>query len=151
MKKKILIVIFALSAVVAVSILLFHKASSPVLPADPQEQVSFKLSPPAPHRIKSKPVYIDYTQAPDYVGKNVCVTGFVDHIDTSVTNTLTLSFCADTKQCPFGAVIFKDYAPKFLTPSMYLSRKVEITGTIIYYEGFIRIVLTDPAQIKIVQ
>ena len=91
---------------------------------------------------------IDYTEAPNYVGEYVCVSGKIDHVYTSKKGTIFLNFCTDYKTCPFGAVIFGEDAYKFPNPQQYEGKALEITGLIKSYQGRPEIVLKDISQIK---
>ena len=147
-KIKIPAAIIIAAVIIAASIWLSNKPPSAVPQAAPQTEQSQRQS-TAP--LQQTDININYTQAPDFVGKYVCVTGVVDNIFTSKTNTVFFNFCKDYKNCPFSAVIFKLNAPKFPDPSLFLSKTVRITGFITSYQGRPEIVLEDPAQIKIVQ
>ncbi|MGA2915433.1 MAG: hypothetical protein ABSE89_05345 [Sedimentisphaerales bacterium] len=150
MKNKIFLTIFIAAIVIAASIWSLSRPPVSAPRVFDENQTSPQSMRP-PQTVQPALIRISYTQAPDYVGKYVCVTGVVDHVDTSVANNIFLYFCTDSKKCPFGAVIFKLNAPKFLDPSLFIGKTVEITGTITYYQRLIKIILTDPAQIKIIQ
>jgi DNA/RNA endonuclease YhcR with UshA esterase domain len=108
-------------------------------------------NPQMPPFAKSPSKHISFDQAPDNIGKVVCVTGKVDHVYTSPKGTVFINFCPDYKTCPFGAVIFDSSVSKFPNPQQYAGKNVEITGFITAYQGRAEIVLDSPAQIKIEQ
>jgi DNA/RNA endonuclease YhcR with UshA esterase domain len=146
-KNKIPLAIIIAAFVIAASIWLSKRPPS----AAPQiAQTSQQSSKPAQPPQSSLP-RISFSQAPDYIGKSVCVTGKVDRVYTSQKGTVFINFCPDYKTCPFGAVIFASSVPKFPNPQQYAGKDIEITGFITAYQGRPEIVIESPDQIKIGQ
>jgi hypothetical protein len=147
---KMPITIIAAALIIAAAILFSRKPPSAPLPPDneikqiPRQTLSPSSQSPSPASTR-----ISFYQAPDNIGKVVCVTGKVDHVYTSGKGTVFINFCADYKNCPFGAVIFVSNAPKFPNPQQYTGKNVEITGFITAYQGRPEIILESPDQIKI--
>ena len=141
-KNKVPLAIIAAAIIIAVAILLSRRPPSAALPPNNENRQTSWRSP-------SK--RINFTQAPENIGKVVCVTGKVDHVYTSQMGTVFINFCPDYKTCPFGAVIFDSSVSKFPNPQQYTGKNVEITGFITAYQGRAEIVLDSPDQIKIEQ
>lgn len=145
-KNRIPAAIIIAGLIIAVAIWMTSRSSIDSFPS-PKQNRQFK---PA-ESLQTPSARITFSQAPDYLGKYVCVTGRVDHIYTSQKGTIFINFCPDYKSCPFGAVIFNSNVSKFPNPQQYTGSNVEITGFITAYQGRAEIVLESPAQIKIEQ
>jgi DNA/RNA endonuclease YhcR with UshA esterase domain len=146
-KNKIPIAIVIASVIIAAAIWLSVRPPANPDRTPPATEQSSEL----PQAVQPTSIRISYTQAPDYVGKYVCVTGIVDHVYTSQKGTVFLNFCPDYKSCPFGAVIFGSNTTKFPSLRRYTGRKIEITGFITLYQNRPEIILESPAQIKLAQ
>lgn len=95
--------------------------------------------------------YIDYTDAPQYVGSNKTVRGRIDNIYYSQkSDTTFINFCPSYKTCPFSSVVFSSDKSKFGNLFDYEGKTVEITGLIKTYQGRAEIILNSPTQIKII-
>ena len=139
-KNKVPLAIIAAALIIAAAILVSRRPPSAALPPDNENRQTPQPSPST---------RINFTQAPENIGKVVCVTGKVDHVYTSDKGTVFINFCSDYKNCPFGAVIFDSSVSKFPNPQQYTGKIVEITGFITAYQGRAEIVLDSPDQIKI--
>lgn len=91
---------------------------------------------------------ISYTQAPENIGEQTCVTGVVDHVFTSRTDTTFINFCRDYRKCSFSAVIFEDDKHNFPGVHSFDGQKLTIEGRIQTYEGRPQIILKQKAQIR---
>jgi DNA/RNA endonuclease YhcR with UshA esterase domain len=150
-KNKIPLTIIVAAVIIAVAILLSNKPSSISPPDIPEREPSPQQSRQPAQPLQSSAARISFTEAPNYIGKIVCVTGKVDHVYTSRKGTIFLNFCPDYKTCPFGVVIFGSNASKFPSPDQYTAKNIEITGFITAYQGRPEIVLESPDQIRIAQ
>jgi hypothetical protein len=140
------IAIVAAAIIIAAAIFLSRKPPAALPPGNENRQ-----SLPSAEPARSPSTRINFTQAPENIGKVVCITGKVDHVYTSQKGTVFINFCPDYKNCPFGAVIFVSNASKFPNPQQYTEKNVQITGFITAYQGRAEIVLDSPDQIKIEQ
>jgi len=150
-KNKIPLTIIVAALIIAAAILLSGRPSPANLPDAPEREQPPQQSPQPAQPPQSSSTRISFTEAPNYIGKTVCITGKVDHVYTSRKGTIFLNFCPDYKTCPFNAVIFVSDASKFPSPDQYTGKNVEITGFITAYQGRAEIVLKSPAQIRIAQ
>ncbi len=144
-KNKVPLTIIVAAFLIAASIWLSNKLTTPQLSKTVLAQQSQKTAEPSQHAAKR----IDYTEAPNHVGEYACVSGKIDHVYTSQKGAIFLNFCLDYKTCPFGAVIFNPDAYKFPNPEQYEGQTVEITGLVKSYQGRPEIILDDLDQIKI--
>ncbi len=94
---------------------------------------------------------IQYTEAPNYIGKEAIVEGTVVRMGSSQRGTIFLNFCFDYRKCPFYAVIFASQASNFPHPQQYQGKKVQIWGVIGTYRNQAQIILNDPSQIRVVE
>lgn len=90
---------------------------------------------------------IMYDQAPNHVGEYTCVTGVVDHVFVSRTDTTFINFCSDYRTCPFYSVIFESDQHQFSSIEQLEGQQVNITGTIDTHEGRPQIILNEPSQL----
>ncbi|MFA7302239.1 MAG: phospholipase D-like domain-containing protein [Candidatus Paceibacterota bacterium] len=91
---------------------------------------------------------IDYTEAPEHIGKQASVQGTLLRAYTSAGGTTFLDFCKNYKTCPFTAVIFSDDLKAFGDLSHYEGSVVTLTGKIVSYQGKAEIILDNPSQIS---
>lgn len=89
-----------------------------------------------------------YTQAPDHINEHVCVTGIVDHVFTSRSNTTFINFCRDYRECAFSAIVFEDDKHKFPDVHDLDGKKVTLEGRLQTYEGRPQIILKQKVQIR---
>lgn len=91
---------------------------------------------------------INYTDAPNHIGNQVVISGKVDNIFVSKTNTTFINFCRDYRSCPFSAVIFADDRSQFGDLEKLIGETVQISGIVNEYKGNPQIVLKNPSQLK---
>ena len=91
---------------------------------------------------------INYTDAPHHIGKQVVISGKVNNIFVSKTNTTFINFCQDYRSCPFSAVIFADDRSQFGDLQKLIGETVQISGVVNEYKGNPQIVLKNPSQLK---
>lgn len=90
---------------------------------------------------------IDYTQAPNYIGKNALVKGTIVRVNTSRKGTVFFDYCSDYKSCPFTAVVFSSNSSNFNNLSSYEGKTLTIKGFIKTYQGRAEIILDNQNQI----
>jgi len=91
---------------------------------------------------------INFTNAPKYIGQQVVISGQVDHVFVSETDTTFINFCKDYRLCPFSAVIFPDDRSQFGDLQQLIGETVQISGVVNEYKGNPQIVLQNPNQLK---
>ncbi len=94
---------------------------------------------------------IHFSQAPDNIGATTCVSGVVNNVYVSATDTTFINFCEDFQTCPFSSVVFVDDKSNFRNISDYEGKAVSITGKIDTYRGRPQITLREPAQLRLEQ
>ena len=98
--------------------------------------------------VGAKPGCISYEQAPNHVGVDTCVTGRVDHVFVSGSNTTFINYCEDYRNCPFSAVLFDGDRSRFSAVGELSGKVITIDGVIRTHEGRPQIILRDPSQIR---
>lgn len=96
----------------------------------------------------SQALAVNYTDAPQYVGKNVVVSGKVVQVFVSRSNTTFLNFCADFRSCPFSAVVFAADRNEFGDLQKLEGTTVRLSGTIGTFQGRPQIILKNSNQIN---
>ena len=91
---------------------------------------------------------INFTNAPKYIGQQVVISGQVDHVFVSKTDTTFINFCRDYRSCPFSAVIFPDDRSQFGDLQQLIGETVQISGVVDEYKGNPQIVLQNPSQLS---
>jgi len=91
---------------------------------------------------------INFTNAPKYIGQQVVISGQVDHVFVSKTDTTFINFCNDYRSCPFSAVIFPDDRSQFGDLQQLIGETVQISGVVDEYKGNPQIVLQNPSQLS---
>lgn len=91
---------------------------------------------------------IDYTEAPNHIGKVASVQGVLVDAFASQSGTVFLDFCKSYKTCPFSGVIFAGDVDKFPNIDQYAGRIITVTGKITSYQGKAEIVVSDPSQLS---
>jgi hypothetical protein len=90
---------------------------------------------------------LSLADAGKHVGTEQCVSGTVEHIEHSGKGTTLLSFCKETKACPFRVVVFPTDIKKMGDLQQLEGRQIEIKGTIQDYDGRAEIVLKRTQQL----
>ncbi len=91
---------------------------------------------------------IDYTEAKDFIGKEVTVRGKVARV-VKPKETIFINFNKDWQNDPFTVVIFKDDISKF--PDIYdiEGKMIYVSGKVQEFRGKAEIILKDPSQLKV--
>jgi endonuclease YncB( thermonuclease family) len=92
---------------------------------------------------------LHFSAAPDNIGSDTCVTGTVDHVFISSTDTTFINFCEDYRTCPFTSVIFTNDRAAFDNLSQLDGEAVRIDGRIDTYQGRPQIILREPDQLTL--
>lgn len=104
---------------------------------------------PQPTELKiAQNISIDYTNAPNYIGKEVLVTGTIVKVFVSKTNTTFLNYCDNFRACPLSAVVFAPDRGKFGDLQKLEGKTVKLSGTIKSFQGRPQMILKNPNQIK---
>jgi hypothetical protein len=125
----ILLVVAALTALVAYRLGLWHSSSS--------------------WAANAKGGCVDFHDARSRLGETSCVSGRVLRAFTSRGGNSFLGFCPDYRECPFSAVVFASDRNKFGDLDTLAGRQVEIEGPIADYHGRAEIILHGPQQIRV--
>ena len=91
---------------------------------------------------------IPFEQAPEYVGKNACVTGKVLKVAESQSGSMFLDFCENFHKCPFTVIVFRSNLRNVGDVRALEGQTIEIYGKIKEWRGRAEIVLKDAAQLK---
>jgi DNA/RNA endonuclease YhcR with UshA esterase domain len=89
-------------------------------------------------------------EAKDYIGKKVIVSGIVDQVTHSRSDTWFINMGGKYPDNAFTAVIFKADADKFKNLKDLEGKTIEVKGEIKDYRGTPEIILSDSDQLKIV-
>jgi hypothetical protein len=82
---------------------------------------------------------IEIEQAPNYIGKNVCVRGKILRVVETESGTSTfLNFCEDYRKCPFTVVVFDRDLALVGDVRALAGQDIEIFGKIGVDPGFRR-------------
>lgn len=90
---------------------------------------------------------IPFEQAPDHIGKTICVTGKVLKVAQTPKGMFFLDFCENYKQCPFTVVVFRSSLNKVGDVRALEGQQIEITGKIKEWNGRAEIILKDRLQL----
>jgi hypothetical protein len=90
---------------------------------------------------------IPYTEAPERIGKIVCVRGTVVRVAAGRTGVTYLDFCDDYRVCPFVVVIFPRDLRQIGDVRQLTGKVIEISGKIKLYNDRPEIVLSDLGQL----
>lgn len=92
---------------------------------------------------------IGIEQAPDYIGKSVCVKGKILRVVETESGTSTfLNFCEDYRKCPFTVVVFDRDLSLVGDVRALEGQEIEIFGKIKKWKGCPEIVLKDSRQLE---
>ncbi len=91
---------------------------------------------------------VSYVDAERHIGQQTCVTGPVDHVFVSATDTTFVNYCSDYRSCPFSVVLFSDDKADFPAMAQYEGSVITIFGEIRTYEGRPQIILENPSQLR---
>lgn len=92
---------------------------------------------------------IHFSNAPENIGVDTCVTGVVNHVFVSGSDTTFINFCKNYRTCPFSSVIFRDDKDSFSDISDYAGQTITISGRIDTYQARPQITLRQQSQITI--
>jgi len=91
---------------------------------------------------------ISYRKAESRIGQQTCVTGPVDHVFVSASDTTFVNYCSDYRTCPFSAVLFSVDQANFPAMTQYEGGVITISGEVRTYEGRPQIILESPSQLR---
>jgi hypothetical protein len=100
----------------------------------------------APHNIFS-PACVSFAEASKHLGPDQCVRGTVLHVENGGKGATFLSFCKDSKECPFTVVVFPADLKKMGDVHQLEGRQIEIKGTIQDHDGRSEIILRRSQQL----
>lgn len=95
------------------------------------------------------PGCIHFSDAPKHVGETVCVSGLVNNVFVSASDTTFINFCTDYKACAFSAVIFADNKDTFPDIAHSEGKQISINGRIDTYQGRPQIKIRQASQLEI--
>ena len=90
---------------------------------------------------------ISISDAPQHVGKKVCVAGKVLKVDETESGAVLMRFCA-TETCPFMIRVLPQDLEYVGDVSQLAGREIEINGKIKQRNGTTEIILRDVDQLK---
>jgi DNA/RNA endonuclease YhcR with UshA esterase domain len=100
----------------------------------------------APHTTFSA-ACISFAEASKHLGPDQCVRGTVLHVENGGKGATFLSFCKDSKACPFTVVVFPADLKKMGNVHQLEGKQIEIKGTIQDHDGRSEIILRRSKQL----
>jgi hypothetical protein len=94
-----------------------------------------------------KPDCVSFTEASKHVGPNQCIRGTVLQVEDGRNGVKLLTFCQDSKACPFTVVVFPVDLKRMGDVHQLEGRQIEIKGTIQDYDGRAGIILHRSQQL----
>jgi hypothetical protein len=91
---------------------------------------------------------IPFDQAPEHIGKKVCVSGKVLKVAESQSGSLFLDFCENYHKCPFTVVVFRSNLGDVWDVHALEGKTIEVSGKIKKWQGRAEIVLTTIRQLQ---
>ncbi len=91
---------------------------------------------------------IPFDQAPDHVGKTMCVTGKVLKVGQSRSGSLFLDFCDDYRRCPFVVFVYQSSLKNIGDVRVLEGQTIEITGKIKEWDDRAEIILKNRMQLE---
>jgi len=91
---------------------------------------------------------IPFEQAPEFVGKTVCVTGRVMKVGQSSRGSMFLDFCDDYRKCPFVVIVFQSNLKNVGDVRALEGKDIEITGKIKEWDDRAEIILKNSGQLE---
>ena len=91
---------------------------------------------------------IPFEQAPDHIGKTVCVTGKVLKVGESRSGSLFLDFCDDYRQCPFVVFVYRSSLKNIGDVRVLEGQTIEITGKVKEWNDRAEIILKNRLQLE---
>jgi DNA/RNA endonuclease YhcR with UshA esterase domain len=95
----------------------------------------------------SKPDCVAFAEAGKHLGANQCIRGTVLHVEDGRNGAKLLTFCQDSKACPFTVVVFPADLKKMGNVHQLEGQQIEIKGTVQDYDGRAEIVLRRSQQL----
>jgi DNA/RNA endonuclease YhcR with UshA esterase domain len=90
---------------------------------------------------------VAFAEASKHLGAMQCVRGTVLHVERGAKGVTFLSFCQDSKACPFTVVVFPADLKRMGDVRQLEGRQIEIKGTIQDYDGRAEIILRKSQQL----
>jgi DNA/RNA endonuclease YhcR with UshA esterase domain len=100
----------------------------------------------APHTTFSA-ACVSFAEASKHLGPDQCVRGTVLHVENGGKGATFLSFCKDSKACPFNVVVFPADLKKMGDVHQLEGKQIEIKGTIQDHDGRSEIILRRSKQL----
>ena len=91
---------------------------------------------------------IPFDQAPDHIGKTVCVTGKVLKVGQSQSGSMFLDFCDDYRQCPFVVFVYRSSLKNIGDVRVLEGQTIEITGKVKEWNDRAEIILKNRLQLE---
>ena len=91
---------------------------------------------------------ISVEQAPEFVGKTMCVTGRVMKVGQSSGGSMFLDFCDDYRKCPFVVIVFQSNLRSVGDVRVLEGKDIEITGKIKEWNDRAEIILKNSGQLE---
>lgn len=91
---------------------------------------------------------IPFHQAPEHVGKTMCVTGTVLKVGQSSAGSMFLDFCDDYRKCPFVVIVFRSNLKNVGDVRVLEGQTIEITGKIKEWNDRAEIILKNRLQLE---
>ncbi len=90
---------------------------------------------------------VAFTEASQHVGTTQCISGAVQNVKTGGKGVTYLTFCKDSKACPFTVVVFPVDLKKMGDIRQLEGLQIQIKGTIEDYDGHAEIILRHSQQL----
>jgi hypothetical protein len=91
---------------------------------------------------------IPFEQAPEHIGKTMCVTGRVMKVGQSSRGSMFLDFCDDYRKCPFVVIVFQSNLKSVGDVRTLEGKDIEITGKIKEWDDRAEIILKNAGQLE---
>src|SRR3954469_25482245 len=91
---------------------------------------------------------IPFEQAPEFIGKTICVTGRVMKVGQSGRGSMFLDFCNDYRKCPFVVIVFQSNLKNVGDVRALEGKDIEITGKIKEWDDRAEIILKNSGQLE---
>lgn len=91
---------------------------------------------------------IPFDQAPDHIGKTLCVTGKVLKVGHSQSGSMFLDFCDDYMKCPFVVIVFRSNLKNVGDVRVLEGETIEVTGKIKEWNDRAEIILKNRLQLE---
>ncbi len=90
---------------------------------------------------------VSFVEASRHLGTSQCIRGTVLRVENGGKGVTFLSFCAESKACPFTVVVFPSDLKKMGDIRQLQGRQIEIKGTVQDHDGRAEIILRRSQQL----